>query len=600
MRGKPHICRVDQASRQTARSAWTVRTQWREDDMAGLRHAQGAVLAADLSVGLPSVAVMSPLPPADTLPSAAAVAAWPDWPEPTDEEIDRWWAERVALEEGEPPAAGDDDAAVVAAAEAEPLSPALVAALESVDVRGLDDAGLVSAAVAWTRVRNLADAQVAASVAELHSRSSDVGPVSAHRLVAAEMGMALRLGTGGADRLVTTAVELAKRLPATLAAMRDGSMSWQKAATLADRTQVLDDATAAAVEARVLPHAAARTPALHAAAVRRTADRLDPASLDERRRRAEATIALARTHLGDGMGELFARLPSDELDTIYLGADTYARRCKAAGDARTLERLRVAALVQWASAFLGYGDPTATEPPDDPDVAPPTRHGRPARVRILTSLPTLLGRSDAPGELADSGALVPATTIRSLASRGVVLRRLLVDDDTGELADLTHESFRLPAADGVQRPVCHELAVVVRLSELPALRAELTDVPPALRNLLDAPVTAETLDATLDAYPVPVRLAEFATTRERFPSNPCAGESAASAGDIDHIEPVANGGRTTRDNLHAPTRRWHLLRTHTGWRVDRYADGTRGWTSPLGRTAVTRPHDYRSVLDDDP
>lgn len=300
------------------------------------------------------------------------------------------------------------------------------------------------------------------------------------------------------------------------------------------------------------------------------------------------------------MGELFATLPSDELDTIYLGADTYARRCKAAGDARTLERLRVAALVQWASAFLGYGDPTATEAPDDPEVAPPTRHGRPARVRILTSLPTLLGRADTPGELADSGATVPASTIRSLASRGVMLRRLLVDDETGVLADLTHESFRLPPADGVPRPVCHELAVVIRRSELPSLRAEPTDVPTAVRNLLDAPVTAQALDATPDAYPVPVRLADFATTRARFPSNPGAGDSAASAGDLDHIEPVANGGRTSRDNLHAPTRRWHVLTTHTGWRVDREADGTCRWTSPLGRTTTTRPHDYRSILDDDP
>jgi len=377
-------------------------------------------------------------------------------------------------------------------------------------------------------------------------------------------------------------------------------VSWQKAAALTDRTRVLDDATAAAVEAMVLPHAAGRIPALHAAAVRRAADRLDPTSLDERRQRAEAAIALVRTHVGDGMGELFARLPSDELDTIYLGADTYARRCKAAGDSRSLERLRVAALVQWASAFLGYGDPTATEPPDDPDAAPPSRHGRPARVRILTSLQTLLGLKDTPGELADSGATVPASVIRSIASRGVVLRRLLVDDATGELVDLTADSYPLPAADGVPRPVCHELAVVIRRSELPALRADVTDAAPGVLALLDAPVTSDELDATPDAYPVPVRLADFATTRSRFPSNPCAGESAASAGDLDHIEPVARGGRTSRDNLHAPTRRWHVLTTHAGWRVDRQIDGACRWTSPLGRITVTRPHDFRSITDDDP
>jgi hypothetical protein len=263
-----------------------------------------------------------------------------------------------------------------------------------------------------------------------------------------------------------------------------------------------------------------------------------------------------------------------------------------------LERLRVAALVQWASAFLGYGDPAATEPPDDP--APPTRHGRPARVRILVSLPTLLGLADTPGELADSGALLPASTIRALAARGVGLRRLLIDGATGELVDLTPDSFLLPAADGTERPVGHELAVVIPAGDLPALRAQLTDVAPAIRDLLDAPLTAGALDATPGAYPAPVGLAEFVTTRARYPSNPCAGESAASAGDLDHIEPVATGGVTTRDNLHPPTRRWHLLTTHTAWRVQRRPDGSCTWTSPLGRTTVTRLHDYRSLIGDDP
>lgn len=486
------------------------------------------------------------------------------------------------------------------AAETQPLTPDLVAALASIDVESLDDAGLVSATVVWTRIRNLADGQVAAAVAALHARTTTNGPGNAHAMTAAEVGMALSLGTGGADRLVTASVELHRRLPATLAAVRDGSLSWQKAQTLAEQTRVLDDASAAAVEARVLPYAATRTPALHAAAVRRAVDRVDPASLDERRRRAEATVALVRTHLGDGMGELFASLPSEDLDTIYLGADTYARRAKAAGDIRTLEALRVAALVQWASAFLGYGDPTATEPPDDPGTVRPTRHGRPARVRILASLPTLLGLSDTPGELADSGAVLPASVIRAIASRGAVLRRLLVDDATGELVDLTPESYSLPPADGVERPIWHELAVVIRYADWPAMRARFSDVPEAIRDLLDARLSAHELDTTPHAYPTPGRLAEFVATRDRHPSNPCAGLSAASAGDLDHIEPAARGGPTTTRNLHAPTRRWHVLTTRTPWRVRRRPGGGLSWTSPLGRRITTRPYDYRLILDDDP
>ena len=52
------------------------------------------------------------------------------------------------------------------------------------------------------------------------------------------------------------------------------------------------------------------------------------------------------------------------------------------------------------------------------------------------------------------------------------------------------------------------------------------------------------------------------------------------------------GAWSIRDNLTAPTRRWHLLKTLAGWTMHR--DGRNWtWTSPHGRNYRTEPHDYR-------
>ena len=66
------------------------------------------------------------------------------------------------------------------------------------------------------------------------------------------------------------------------------------------------------------------------------------------------------------MGELFAVMTSEQLDTAYTGCDLWARAAKAAGDPRTLEELRVAAIVHWAATFMRGGNPDAYGPPTGP------------------------------------------------------------------------------------------------------------------------------------------------------------------------------------------------------------------------------------------
>jgi hypothetical protein len=67
----------------------------------------------------------------------------------------------------------------------------------------------------------------------------------------------------------------------------------------------------------------------------------------------------------------------------------------------------------------------------------------------------------------------------------------------------------------------------------------------------------------------------------------------ATTGDLDHLVPYEQGGRTDPANLHAISRRWHRAKTLGGWSVARNDDGSVSWTSPLGRTYRCHPHDYR-------
>ena len=147
-------------------------------------------------------------------------------------------------------------------------------------------------------------------------------------MAAADISGVLALGRGAADTLVDTSVTLADRLTATQAAVQRGDLSWDKAGALAGQTATLTDDQAHAVEQRVLAKAPGRTPAQHLAAVRRAVDRVDPVGAEERRRQAKRDIALIRSHHGDGMGELFARMPSEQVDTVWTGADAWARRAK--------------------------------------------------------------------------------------------------------------------------------------------------------------------------------------------------------------------------------------------------------------------------------
>ena len=154
-----------------------------------------------------------------------------------------------------------------------------------------------------------------------------------------------------------------------------------------------------------------------------------------------------------------------------------------------------------------------------------TPHRRPLTVNVTIDLPTLLGLAENPGQLAGYGP-IPASVARELAS-DAQWKRFITEPQTGNLLDFGRES-----------------------------------------------------------YEPPQHLKDFLIARDRTCRFPGCRRSALLS-DLDHAESWESGGTTSPDNLGALCRRHHRLKTHDGWKIESFSDGSCTWTSPLGKEFFT-------------
>jgi hypothetical protein len=154
-----------------------------------------------------------------------------------------------------------------------------------------------------------------------------------------------------------------------------------------------------------------------------------------------------------------------------------------------------------------------------------TPQRRPLTVNVTIDLPTLLGLAENPGQLAGYGP-IPASVARELAS-DAKWKRFITEPQTGNLLDFGRES-----------------------------------------------------------YEPPQHLKDFLIARDRTCRFPGCRRSALLS-DLDHAESWESGGLTSPDNIGALCRRHHRLKTHDGWRIQSFSDGSCTWTSPLGKEFFT-------------
>ncbi|HYT10281.1 MAG TPA: DUF222 domain-containing protein, partial [Mycobacteriales bacterium] len=418
-----------------------------------------------------------------------------------------------------------------------PPGPRLAAALDTTSAAGLGDPDLIDAIAGWERLAAWAAAGQLAALAEFaHRRPRDLldhppghadtghpGVPEVSEFAVDELAAALRLGRGTAGNRLVTAVELT-RLPATTTALRDGVIDLPKARAVIDAVTPLDDTTAQAVEAWVLPRAGTQTAGQLRAALTRAVLEADPAAAQVRHQHAVAGRRITIQPAADGMAELWALLPADTATAVYTRLDHLARTTPAHGrgmDARRADALLTLALTPGTattrdpgaggtSAGTGRAGPDGGADTDtDTDASAPASDDAPAvpgaLVHVTVPAATLAGDCEQPGELAGYGP-IPASMARRLAADGRC-RRILTDPATGTIIHIAPTAGYTPTA---------ALARLVRARD---------------------------------------RTCRFPGCRQ--PAHRC---------DLDHVTPWP-AGPTSGANLFALCRHHHRLKHHTGWHV---------------------------------
>ncbi len=340
-----------------------------------------------------------------------------------------------------------------------------------------------------------------------------------------DISTALRLAPATAQSRIDIARTLVNNLPNTCSALATGEISSAHATVIARETAIAirngaPDSVIFEVEQRAISFAELHTPGQLAVRVRTDIAKSIPEEFEEIASRATSLRRVSCYNEADGMSTVVAILPAADAQMVMNSIEAFILRqeqlqCsdKDSEAIRTIDQKRADALSTICSNFLSEISQTVT----------PQR--RPLTVNVTIDLPTLLGLTENPGQLAGYGP-IPAAVARELAS-DAKWKRFITEPQTGNLLDFGRES-----------------------------------------------------------YEPPQHLKDFLIARDRTCRFPGCRRSALLS-DLDHAESWESGGSTSSDNIGALCRRHHRLKTHDGWRIQSFSDGSCTWTSPLGKEFFT-------------
>jgi hypothetical protein len=366
-----------------------------------------------------------------------------------------------------------------------------------------------------------------------------------------DVSTALRLSPTGAQIKIDIARALTNHLPNTCSALAVGEISSAHANAIARETasalnRGLPQSVIFEIENRALSYAEFHTPSQVGNLVRKVIAERRPEEFEDTVESARELRRVSCFDEPDGMSTIIALLPAHEAKVVMNSLEAFIRRNEGAdahfkgADGHGLDD----------QGFIGDGSFGEASTVDyqardsrskdmkraDALAAIASQYlssvidevqpqGRPLTVNVTIDLPTLMGLADNPGELAGYGA-IPAAVAREIAA-DARWKRFITEPVTGNLLDFGRESY---------------------------------EPPQALRDFLIA------RDRTC-----------------RFPG--CRRSAALS--DLDHAQSWESGGSTSPENLGALCRRHHKLKTHYGWQVESFSDGSCRWRSPAGKEFFT-------------
>jgi hypothetical protein len=346
-----------------------------------------------------------------------------------------------------------------------------------------------------------------------------------------DISTALRLAPATAQSRIDIARTLVNNLPNTCSALATGEISSAHATVIARETAaaIRDGAPESVIfeiEQRAIAYAEFHTPGQVANHVRNTVAKFAPEEFEEVTARATALRRVNCYNEADGMSTVVAILPAADAQVVMNSIEAFILRQEQIGKSNDLS---MGASVEFEKLTVDQKRADALSAicanflSDISMTVTPQR--RPLTVNVTIDLPTLLGLAENPGQLAGYGP-IPASVARELASDGK-WKRFITEPQTGNLLDFGRES-----------------------------------------------------------YEPPQQLKDFLIARDRTCRFPGCRRSALLS-DLDHAQSWESGGSTSLENIGALCRRHHRLKTHDGWKIESFPDGSCTWTSPLGKQFFT-------------
>lgn len=431
----------------------------------------------------------------------------------------------------------------------------VLAQLAAIDPQQLPPAARIDYLTAIERQESWLQALMHRAIIAVAGRESSQGDDPIYSIDDSEredVSTALRLSPTGAQIKIDIARALTNHLPNTCSALATGEISAAHANAIARETasaldRGLPESLIFEIENRAISYAEFHTPSQVGNLVRKVIAQRSPEEFEDSHQSAREMRRVSCFDEPDGMSTIIALLPAHEAKVVMNALESFILRNESgcyqcAAEFRTLSAdEKESAAAHFADEAINCHHAGSDNRSKDMKRADAlaaiasqflsstlddvTPHRRPLTVNVTIDLPTLMGLAENPGELAGYGP-IPASLAREIA------------------ADARWKRF------------------------------------------ITEPITGNLLDYGRERYEPPQALKDFLIARDRTCRFPGCRRSATLS-DLDHAQSWESGGSTSPDNLGALCRRHHKLKTHHGWKVESYADGSCLWRSPAGKEFFT-------------
>ena len=405
-----------------------------------------------------------------------------------------------------------------------------------------------------------------------------------------EIATTLNVALVTAQSRIDVARVLTQHLPATCSALANGEISSAQATVIAKESATLlrrgiDPDQLKYLESTAIAYAEFHTPAQVTNKVRSIVAKMEPVEFEVAVAQASEGRRVTFTPQPHGMAQIMALLPAVEAQTVWLAIDKLARSNKeknlVAEFAQPLAESNSKATLNSTSKSNSESTLNSTSKSNSESTLSSTSKSDSESPSNSTSASTL---NSTPEPLPQfiSANVEPLTLDQLRADALAHLAEIFLAESTDE--NLAHGrpvtlnlTLDLPTFLGLNE----NPGVLAGYGEIPASTARLLASDAKWRRFITDPITGNLLDYGRLTYQPPQPLVDFIVARDRRCRFPGCRQPARVC-DIDHAIPWEEGGKTSRENLGLLCRRHHRMKTHGGWKLTSFEDGSCEWISPEG------------------